>query len=76
MVFVGSCRHEEDYQRVAALKVEAKRLKVDELIEWKLNVSHQELQEQLSVAMIGLNAMWNEHFGIGEGLFTRSFTDD
>lgn len=33
-----------------------------------MNISFEELKKELSSSMIGLHAMWNEHFGIGESL--------
>ncbi len=65
LILAGSCRHEEDGQRVDDLKLLAKKLEIDHLIEWKLNIPYLSLIEELSAAMIGLHTMWNEHFGIG-----------
>lgn len=69
LILVGSCRHIEDQQRVESLKLEAQKLQIDANVEWKLNVSFKELQEEFSKAMIGLHTMWNEHFGIGDLFF-------
>jgi len=65
LVLVGSCRNAEDEMRVEALRHLAHELKVEELVEFRLNVSFEGLKRSLAEATIGLHTMWNEHFGIG-----------
>ena len=65
LVLVGSCRHQEDKDRVEELKKMAETLEIADMVEWKLNIPYSELIEELSCAMIGIHTMWNEHFGIG-----------
>lgn len=65
LVLVGSCRNEEDAQRVAALKKMTKELGLEESVEFRLNISFAELKKEMERASVGLHTMWNEHFGIG-----------
>ncbi|KAF4527312.1 hypothetical protein B566_EDAN001088 [Ephemera danica] len=65
LVFAGSCRHAEDNERVKDLMALAKHLALDEFVEFKINLSHEDLMEEFKKATVGLHAMWNEHFGIG-----------
>lgn len=64
LVFVGGCRHEEDHNRVHELKHLAKKLKVADRVEFKLNIPFDVLKSELAQASVGLHTMWNEHFGI------------
>lgn len=64
LVFVGSCRNQEDEDRVQNLKDFAKHLALDEQVEFKVNASYQELLQCYQKSLIGIHAMWNEHFGI------------
>ena len=64
LVLIGSCRHEEDQQRVEKLKSEAERLGISSQVDFLLNVSYGELQKELGRAVASLHTMWNEHFGI------------
>lgn len=50
--------HVKDMQDVA------KHLSLDRNVEFKLNIPYSELVSELQKGMIGLHAMWNEHFGI------------
>lgn len=40
-------------------------LSLEQNVVFKVNIPYSELKTELGEAMIGLNAMWNEHFGIG-----------
>jgi len=64
LVFVGSCRNEEDYQRVEDYKRLCKHFNIDNYTEFYVNVEFEELKRLLEESTIGLHAMWNEHFGI------------
>ena len=64
LIFIGSCRDSEDEARVKDMEDLAKHLALDENVEFKLNVPYSELVLELQQGMIGLHAMWNEHFGI------------
>lgn len=65
MVIIGSCRHEEDYERKKNIEDLSKHLALENSVEIKHNVSYQELIQNYQAASIGLHTMWNEHFGIG-----------
>ncbi|XP_054275693.1 GDP-Man:Man(3)GlcNAc(2)-PP-Dol alpha-1,2-mannosyltransferase-like [Macrosteles quadrilineatus] len=65
LVLVGSCRNSEDESRVAALRQLATEAEVSDNVEFKVNVSFDQLKREFSSATIGLHTMWNEHFGIG-----------
>lgn len=65
MVLVGSCRNSEDESRVAALRQLATEAEVSDNVEFKVNVSFDQLKREFSSATMGLHTMWNEHFGIG-----------
>lgn len=65
LVIVGSCRNEEDYERLKNMQDLSKHLSLENSVEFKVNVSYQELIQNYQTATIGLHTMWNEHFGIG-----------
>jgi alpha-1,2-mannosyltransferase len=64
LIFVGSCRNQDDLDRVKNLQDFAKHLALDENVEFKVNASYQELIQCYQRSLIGIHAMWNEHFGI------------
>ncbi|KAF7996755.1 hypothetical protein HCN44_002401 [Aphidius gifuensis] len=64
LVLVGSCRNDDDKMRVDELKELSKTLGIDGNVEFKLNVTYDELIDEFKKGTIGLHAMWNEHFGI------------
>ena len=63
LVFLGSCRTKDDTVTLENVKEEAKRLNLT--VEFVVDCLYQELKEWLQKCTYGLNAMWNEHFGIG-----------
>ncbi|XP_070553749.1 GDP-Man:Man(3)GlcNAc(2)-PP-Dol alpha-1,2-mannosyltransferase-like isoform X2 [Ptychodera flava] len=65
LILVGSCRNQGDADRVDALRELCEELKIRHHVEFKLNVSFDDLKKYLGEATIGLHTMWNEHFGIG-----------
>ncbi|BES87779.1 Glycosyl transferases group 1 [Nesidiocoris tenuis] len=65
LVIVGSCRNSEDHQRVKDMKDFCRHLSLENNVEFKVNISHEELKKELQTSTIGLHAMYNEHFGIG-----------
>lgn len=65
LVLVGSCRNQDDADRVDNLRELADLLHIRRHVEFALNVSFDELKNYLAEATIGLHTMWNEHFGIG-----------
>lgn len=64
-MIVGSCRHEEDFERKKNMEDLTKHLSLENSVEIKHNISYQELIQNYQIASIGLHSMWNEHFGIG-----------
>ncbi|KAG8282975.1 asparagine-linked glycosylation protein [Homalodisca vitripennis] len=70
LVLIGSCRDAQDEARVEAIRQLVEDLSVTSNVEFKVNISFDELKEQFSLGTVGLHTMWNEHFGIGEGYST------
>ncbi len=65
LIIIGSCRDCEDENRVKELYKLCDSLNIRENVEFKLNVSYEELKRVMSESSIGLHTMINEHFGIG-----------
>lgn len=66
LVMIGGCRNQEDEDRVLMLRGLCQELGVADRVEFKLNISFEELKREMGEATIGLHTMWNEHFGIGD----------
>lgn len=64
LVIVGSCRNSEDEERVQNMKDLTKHLSLENNVQFKINATYQELIQCYQTALIGIHAMWNEHFGI------------
>eukprot|EP01138_Halocafeteria_seosinensis_P006808 gb/GECG01006961.1/.p1 GENE.gb/GECG01006961.1/~~gb/GECG01006961.1/.p1 ORF type:complete len:519 (+),score=50.52 gb/GECG01006961.1/:1-1557(+) len=65
LLLVGSCRHDEDQRRVDRLRSLCEALKIADHVEFRLNVSWDDLKEILAESKIGVHTMQSEHFGIG-----------
>jgi len=65
LVFIGSCRNEEDKRRLHRLQDTAKQSGINKYIEWKIKIPFDQLKRELQKATVGLHVMSNEHFGIG-----------
>lgn len=65
LVIVGSCRNQDDYDRLKNMQDLSKHLSLENSVEFHVNVSYQELLKHFERSTIGLHTMWNEHFGIG-----------
>lgn len=65
LVFVGSCRGSADEARVKDMKDLCRHLSLENNVQFRVNISYDELKKELQEGTIGLHAMWNEHFGIG-----------
>lgn len=65
LVLIGSVRHSEDATRVYDLRLLAHEKGIKERVVFVCDASWPEILEWLGKAWIGVNAMWNEHFGIG-----------
>ena len=62
---VGSVRDDSDSKRVYQLRLLVNELNVKDRVEFHLDASWAEVLEWLRRASVGVNGMWNEHFGIG-----------
>lgn len=62
---IGSCRDQDDQDRVNNLKNLAKELGVEDKVEFKLNFSFENLLLNLAETAVGIHSMIDEHFGIG-----------
>lgn len=65
LILVGSCRNEDDHERVDQLHKLARELKIEDSVKFVLNQPYSVLKDYLSRASVGIHTMWNEHFGIG-----------
>jgi len=65
LVLIGSCRDEEDNDRVKKLKKLCAEVEIERKVEFKINLSFDEVIEEMKKADIALHTMENEHFGIG-----------
>ena len=67
LVLIGSVRDSEDRTRVYELRLLAHELKLKdkEDVEFVCDAPWSEVLNWLGKSSIGVNAMWNEHFGIG-----------
>lgn len=65
LILIGSCRGEDDQERVDQLQKLARELGIQDDVEFVLNQPYSVLKDYLGWASVGLHTMWNEHFGIG-----------
>ena len=65
LILVGSVRDSDDAKRVYQLRLLANELQVKDDVEFVCDASWPQVLEWLRNASIGVNGMWNEHFGIG-----------
>lgn len=65
LVFAGSCRTADDTATLKFLQEQVAKLDLSRFVEFRIDISYDEVVELLSSCKFGLNAMWNEHFGIG-----------
>lgn len=65
LVLIGSVRDDSDSKRVYELRLAVNELRIKESVEFHLDASWPEILEWLRRASVGVNGMWNEHFGIG-----------
>lgn len=64
MIIIGSYRDKDDEVIKKSLDDSIKHLSLEQSIEIKMNVSYQDLINYYRMALIGLQTMRNEHFGI------------
>lgn len=65
LIFVGSCRNQEDIDRVNFLKQLVLKFGIKSNIEFVLNVFFEKFKFYFVEVIIGFYIMWNEYFGIG-----------
>jgi alpha-1,2-mannosyltransferase len=65
LVLVGSVRDDSDSKRVYELRLLVNELHMNTHVEFHLDASWPEILEWLRKSSVGVNGMWNEHFGIG-----------
>jgi alpha-1,2-mannosyltransferase len=66
LVLIGSVRgSHDDAKRVYKLRLLAHELKIDDNVEFICDAPWPLMLEWMGAASVGVNCMWNEHFGIG-----------
>ncbi|KAK3321410.1 glycosyltransferase family 4 protein [Cercophora scortea] len=65
LVLVGSVRDDHDSKRVYELRLLVNELHIRDKVEFHLDASWPDILKWLRTASVGVNGMWNEHFGIG-----------
>lgn len=65
LVLVGSVRDDGDSKRVYQLRLLVNELNIKDRVQFHLDASWPEVLDWLRRASVGVNGMWNEHFGIG-----------
>lgn len=65
LVLVGSVRDDQDSKRVYKLRLLIRELKVVDHVDFQLDASWPDILGWLGRSYVGVNGMWNEHFGIG-----------
>lgn len=65
LVLIGSVRDSDDAKRVYQLRLLAHELKIEDDIQFICDASWPEVLDWLRKSWVGVNGMWNEHFGIG-----------
>lgn len=65
LVLIGSVRDDHDSKRVYKLRLLVNELHIRDRVDFHLDASWPDILEWLRKASVGVNGMWNEHFGIG-----------
>jgi len=65
LVLLGSVRDDHDSRRVYKLRLLVNELHIKDKVIFKLDAPWSDVLEWLGKGYIGVNGMWNEHFGIG-----------
>ncbi|KAH9834707.1 glycosyltransferase family 4 protein [Teratosphaeria destructans] len=63
LILVGSVRDDHDEKRVYKLRLQAQEIK--ENVQFVINAKWDQILDFLKTSSVGVNGMWNEHFGIG-----------
>ncbi|WAQ81452.1 hypothetical protein PtA15_1A793 [Puccinia triticina] len=64
LVLAGSCRDDADQKRVDQLKQLAQQLGLAGAVEFRVNISWDQLKDLLRNSLVGISTMVDEHFGI------------
>ncbi|KAI5456354.1 family 4 glycosyltransferase [Mariannaea sp. PMI_226] len=65
LVLIGSVRDDGDSKRVYQLRLLVNELGIKNQVDFQPEVAWPDILEWLRKASVGVNGMWNEHFGIG-----------
>lgn len=65
LVLIGSVRDSDDAKRVYQLRLLAHELRIEDETQFICDASWPEVLGWLRKSWVGVNGMWNEHFGIG-----------
>ncbi|KAI1101387.1 glycosyltransferase family 4 protein [Jackrogersella minutella] len=65
LVLLGSVRDDNDSRRVYKLRLLVNELQIKDQVIFQLDAPWSEILQWLGKAFVGVNGMWNEHFGIG-----------
>jgi alpha-1,2-mannosyltransferase len=65
LVLVGSVRHSDDATRVYNYRLLTNELHIKQQTEFHTDASWPDILDWLRRSSVGVNGMWNEHFGIG-----------
>ncbi|RYP12132.1 hypothetical protein DL767_011468 [Monosporascus sp. MG133] len=65
LVLLGSVRDDHDSRRVYQMRLLVNELHIKDRVIFQLDAPWSEVLEWLRKAYVGVNGMWNEHFGIG-----------
>ncbi|KAF2770157.1 hypothetical protein EJ03DRAFT_335789 [Teratosphaeria nubilosa] len=63
LILVGSVRDDHDEKRVYKLRLQAQDIK--DHVQFVINAKWDQILDFLRTSSVGVNGMWNEHFGIG-----------
>lgn len=65
LVLIGSVRDDHDSKRVYQLRLLVNELHIKDRVDFHLDAPWPDILEWLQKSSVGVNGMWNEHFGIG-----------
>lgn len=65
LILVGSVRDDTDKMLVYRLRVQAQEHGIAERVQFIVNAQWTQVLQWLRTSSVGVNGMWNEHFGIG-----------
>ncbi|PHH83182.1 hypothetical protein CDD82_3229 [Ophiocordyceps australis] len=65
LVLVGTVRDDADSKRVYQLRILANELGIKDRVVFETDADWKHVLHRLGTSSVGVNGMWNEHFGIG-----------